>query len=230
MSPIRTDTSMPIEIPEGVELKLEPAGLIIRAKAFAIDLLIRLILLMVLLNLLPIIFGEYAVGLSLILLFLVYWVYGPAFEAFNHGQTPGKKACGIRAIQENGLPLTLKSAVARNFLRDVDFLPAFFMFGILSMLTTRHFQRIGDIVAHSLVVYVQVSEQAATTPDIEARYLDWDLDDEQQIAIVNLAERHNTISEERQIEIANTLAPVLESRDRAALMTLQAYANWLVGK
>lgn len=230
MLPARTDTQLPIEIPEGVELKLEPAGLLIRAKAFAIDLSIRFVILAVLLSLFPILVGEYARGLSLILLFLVYWVYGPAFEAFNHGQTPGKRICRIRAVQENGLPLTLKSAVARNFLRDIDFLPAFFMFGILSMLSTQHFQRIGDIVAHSLVVYDQVAETIITMPDIDPEYLELDLDDEQQMAIVNLAERHETISQERQIEIANTLAPVLGKQDRAALMTLQAYANWLVGK
>ena len=226
----RTDTLLPVEIPEGVELKLEPAGLVIRAKAFIIDFFIRMISLMVVLSILPFILGKFSEGFTLILFFVTYWVYGPAFEAFNDGQTPGKKICGIRAVQENGLPLTLKSAVTRNFLRDVDFLPAFYLFGIVSMLSTRHFQRLGDIVAHSLVVYVQVADELIDMPNIEPRYLELDLDDEQQTAIVNLAERHEMISRERQIEIANTLKPVLAVEGRAALVTLQAYANWLVGK
>ena len=76
------DTRLRVETPEGIDLLLRPAGLVPRALAFAIDLLIRgsiLLLMYLLLGML----GELGMGLGAFLLFLVTWWYMVLFEVLN---------------------------------------------------------------------------------------------------------------------------------------------------
>ena len=52
-----------------------------------------------------------------------------------------------------GYALRFPDTLLRNLLRAVDFLPLFYGVGLMSLLLTRHCQRIGDIIAGTLVVY-----------------------------------------------------------------------------
>ncbi len=69
-----------------------------------------------------------------------------------NGQTPGKRKAGIRVIKDSGRPLTPAESIARNLMRIVDWLPAFYAVGIVSALLTRENKRLGDLIAGSLVV------------------------------------------------------------------------------
>ena len=63
-----------METPEGIDLALRPAGLVPRALAFTIDLLIRGAILAIVYLVLGL-FGQMGTGLATIALFLVTWWY-----------------------------------------------------------------------------------------------------------------------------------------------------------
>ena len=67
------------------------------------------------------------------------------FELLWAGQSPGKRVVGIRVVQTGGFSLRFPDSLIRNLLRTVDFIPLFYGVGLLSLLLTRHCQRIGDI-------------------------------------------------------------------------------------
>lgn len=138
--------------PEGLMLTLVPAGLIPRCSAWLIDFAIRLVVFLIV-YLIGSIFGETGYGLIAIGFFLIYWGYSVFFEVYRDGMTPGKKSQGIYVCHDDGTPITLQASLIRNLLRVADFLPVGFMAGILAMMFNRQSQRLGDMVAGTLVVY-----------------------------------------------------------------------------
>ena len=70
------------------------------------------------------------------------------------GQTPGKKLFAIAVVRENGEPCTYTAATIRTLLRFVDWLPVGYLVGFASILLTEHDQRLGDLLAGTVVVRV----------------------------------------------------------------------------
>ncbi len=85
--------------------------------------------------------------------FLLQWGYFALFEAFWNGQTPGKRALRLRVIQQSGRPIGLFESMARNLIRIIDMLPGFYLVGAVCIFATRRQQRLGDMVAGTLVVH-----------------------------------------------------------------------------
>lgn len=85
--------------------------------------------------------------------FLLHWGYFTLFEGLWHGQTPSKRVAKIRVIQQSGLAITLFESLSRNFVRAIDFLPSFYVVGSISIFTMARNQRLGDLVADTLVVH-----------------------------------------------------------------------------
>lgn len=77
----------------------------------------------------------------------------------NYGQTIGKMALGIVVVTEDGGPIDYRPAAIRTLLRIVDVLPVLYLVGIVAVLLTDREQRLGDIVADTVVV--RASEAAA---------------------------------------------------------------------
>jgi uncharacterized RDD family membrane protein YckC len=150
------DTRYRVEIPGGINLEAQVVGPIPRSLAFAIDLAIRGIIVFVL-SIAAIPFGAFGLGggFFLIFLFAIEWLYPVLFEVFWRGQTPGKKALGISVINDDLTPVTLGTSLVRNLLRTIDFLPLFYLAGLVTMLCNRRFQRLGDLAAGTLVISVQ---------------------------------------------------------------------------
>lgn len=87
------------------------------------------------------------------------FLYFILLEGFWNGQTIGKKALGIRVRMSDGTPVTWLAAAGRNLLRTADFMPPGTYFaGIVAMFTTPKSQRIGDLVANTVVVYEKRAE------------------------------------------------------------------------
>ena len=108
-------------------------------------------------NLVPIILASMSlVGLALIGCYYVF------FEAFWHGQTPGKRWMGIRVIRDGGRPLTFSASMIRNVIRLFDFLPFYYMTGVIVMFIDRKSRRLGDLAAHTIVVKEQKSVKLDT--------------------------------------------------------------------
>lgn len=150
-----------IALPEGIEQELILAGLGSRTMAAAIDMAIRFAAIFAyalvagaIAAWIPAAEG-YAVAGWVATTFLFTFGYDVAFETWGGGRTPGKRWTGIQVVREGGLPVAFKASAIRNLLRLVDALPTGFLVGILSILVSKHNQRIGDRVANTLVVRYQ---------------------------------------------------------------------------
>ena len=146
------DTVVSAETPEGILLKLRPAGLIARFYALGLDWVIRLTI-MYAAMMAAAFMGGIGVAFLLILFFALEWFYPVAFELTASGATPGKKVFGLKVVMDNGLPVTPAASLTRNLLRAADFLPFCYGFAIVSMLLRRDFKRLGDIAAATIVVH-----------------------------------------------------------------------------
>ena len=88
-----------------------------------------------------------------LVIFLFYWGYYVFFEMLWNGQTPGKRWTGLRVIRADGTPITLSESFIRNLTRLVDFLPAAYGVGIITMFIDKRSRRLGDLAAGTLVVH-----------------------------------------------------------------------------
>jgi uncharacterized RDD family membrane protein YckC len=157
---VQPEERLIIDTPEQISLELPVAGIGSRFLAVAVDTVLQALLLVT---------GALAAALALsrplrlvqlagppmaiLFTFCVYWGYFAFFETIWSGQTPGKRLAGIRVIHESGRPISWYEAVGRNVLRAVDFLPALYGVGVITMMLNRHSRRVGDYVAGTVVVY-----------------------------------------------------------------------------
>ena len=82
----------------------------------------------------------------------LFAAYAAVFEALI-GATPGKRILRCRVVTEHGQPCRLLAILLRNLMRLVEMFPAFdLMPAIVLILVTRNRQRLGDLVARTVVV------------------------------------------------------------------------------
>jgi uncharacterized RDD family membrane protein YckC len=98
----------------------------------------------------------------ILVVFLIISGYFAFFEWIWNGQTPGKRWLKLRVIREDGRPVTFWEAAVRNLLRTVDMMPApFYSLGLISVFISLSDQRIGDMVAGTVVVREREAEAPA---------------------------------------------------------------------
>jgi uncharacterized RDD family membrane protein YckC len=102
--------------------------------------------------------GKWFLAFVIFLNFAIFWGYFALFEAYWHGQTPGKRVMKLRVIKDSGRQITLFEALARNLLRVIDYLPSLYLVGVITMLCNKRNQRLGDLVAGTLVVHERLDE------------------------------------------------------------------------
>ena len=174
---IETEETLIIETPERVPLHFALASIGNRFLAVAIDhfiqyLAIILISLAVLsfAGLTSNLFGEgffqempkWTVAILIIIIFALFSGYFVFFEWLWNGQTPGKRLMKLRVIREDGRPITLWEALARNLLRIFDAVPGFvlpiYSIGLITIFMSSRDQRIGDMFAGTVVVRERTDE------------------------------------------------------------------------
>ena len=224
------DTSYRVEIPGGINLEAQVVGPIPRFFAFAIDLGIRGIIIFIM-SLLSIPFGSFGMGggFFLIFLFVIEWLYPVLFEVLARGQTPGKKLLKISVINDDLSPVTLGSSMVRNLLRTVDFLPLFYLAGLVTMLSNQRFQRLGDLAAGTLVISVPESSKPAAVQEIVPLAPPTPLLRTEQSAIIEFMQRTNQLSEPRQRELANILEGITHEKGEDGVERLQRIGAWFLG-
>ena len=232
--PERLDTMQRIELASGVEVELHPAGPVVRAKAWLLDLLwmgLAYILAGVAIGVSSLAIGfEGGGGLVLLLLFFMSWGYRVVYEKLR-GATPGKKNCGLKVVMTSGAPLTWSAAMLRNLLRVADFLPAAYVTGLMSCLLSRRFQRLGDLVADTMVVYSR--PQAGTLPLLPLGA--WTaslpppvpLSREERAAIIRFNERLPMWSESRRQELAGQVQVLTGASGAEGVRRLAGIGFWL---
>jgi len=110
--------------------------------------------------------AQWAIALLFLAIFLIYSGYFAFFEAIWNGQTPGKRLAQLRVMKDDGRPISAYDATARNLMRAVDSLPAFYGVGVISVLVSKTNKRLGDYVAGTVVVHEKTLEGAR--PFLEA--------------------------------------------------------------
>lgn len=153
-------TATGVVTPEAVRLEFSAASIGTRTLALLIDLAIQGIVLL---------FVAFGVGLSvgaggmlglpdwvgvtilLLVVFAVLWGYPTVFETLL-GRTPGKAALGLRVVTAEGAPVAFRHAAVRAALGLVDFYASLGGAAVLSVLLSRRQQRLGDLVAGTLVL------------------------------------------------------------------------------
>jgi uncharacterized RDD family membrane protein YckC len=166
----RADTHY-IETPEQVELAYSVAGIGSRFVAALLDSLIMFAFFLVEILALVLITsaglntdhmdksaGSWFFAFMVFINFAIVWGYFALFEAYWHGQTPGKRAMKVRVIKDSGRQITLFEAMARNLLRVVDYLPSLYLVGVITMLCNKRNQRLGDLAAGTIVVHERLDE------------------------------------------------------------------------
>lgn len=215
-----------METPESIDLQAEPAGLVVRGLAFAIDFLIRAVVLLVL-GFFLFFSGAAGAGLLLILWFLLEWFYPVLFEIYGRGQTPGKRRMGIAVVNEDLTPIGWGTSMIRNLLRWADFFPFLYTAGMVSMAASARFQRLGDLAAGTLVIYQEAPPEGTHAVEAPSRPPPVPLEREDQIAVIGYAQRQ--LSPDRRRELADILAPVLPVEAGQRVGYLQGVGRWLLG-
>ncbi|MCE5200327.1 RDD family protein, partial [bacterium] len=162
--------------PEQVEVRFELAGIGSRFIALLIDTLWQGLCILIPVVLL-IAFGFVSTpslsnfegimvfALFVLLIFVITNGYFLYFETTKNGQTPGKKAVGIRVILDSGHPVDFRAALIRNVMRLVDMLPSMYGVGIVSAFFSPQYRRLGDYVGGTMVVKVgRTADAMATRP------------------------------------------------------------------
>ncbi|MGV6809413.1 MAG: RDD family protein [bacterium] len=203
------DTNYTVDTPEGVRLSLHPVGVSARFWAWSLDVTIRMGVNLFLLIVLSSFLDNFGLGLWFIIVFLLEWFYPVYFELRHRGQTPGKKVLHIYVAQVDGSPVSPAASLIRNLIRFIDFLPFFYAFGLISVLLTRRFQRLGDLAASTVVLYLDDSQNKSKhhlTDDhqplshpIRPPYA-FNLVEQQ--TIIRFAQRRHSLSNDRANELA----------------------------
>lgn len=172
-SVIETEESLIIETPERVPLEFALASIGNRFLAVAIDHFIQYSAIFIIAWLMiSLAAGEsgssasmgklfddmpkWTVAILILAVFLTFASYFILFEWLWNGQTPGKRLMKLRVIREDGRPITLWEAIARNLLRICDAVPGFvlpiYSIGLITIFLNGRDQRVGDIFAGTVVV------------------------------------------------------------------------------
>jgi uncharacterized RDD family membrane protein YckC len=106
--------------------------------------------------------SKWAVAALIIIIFALFTGYFIFFEWFWNGQTPGKRLLKLRVIREDGRPVTLWEAAARNLLRIFDAVPGFvvpvYSIGLIAIFLSSRDQRVGDVFAGTVVIREREAE------------------------------------------------------------------------
>jgi uncharacterized RDD family membrane protein YckC len=219
-----------IVTPENAEITYELAGLGSRMVACLLDTLIQLglalvvIIPMLIAGALGMVYGGivsqmsgWVEAIAVMGVFLLIWGYYLGYEAARNGQTPGKRVLRVRVVRDNGQPIDFSCAAVRNLMRYIDFLPAGYSVGIISILFSPTYRRLGDYAAGTMVVRERLDAPQPIRPEsaaAEPAPFDGDLsgltrDDHE--AVKRFVERRRELASEVQADLARRMAsPIME--------------------
>lgn len=85
-------------------------------------------------------------GYMLVITFVYYFL-----QEWVLSFTLGKRLLGLRVVGGEGDPLSMSESLIRNLVRFVDWLPAFYILGGISVIFSKDKRRLGDMVGRTIV-------------------------------------------------------------------------------
>ncbi len=217
------DGSHRVLTPEYVEFDFVLAGLFSRFLAWLIDTVITVAVagfIMTVVSFALFAAPGFAAAAATVVWFLVDWGYGILLESVWSGQTIGKKALGLRVIQESGVRIGPLHAAMRNLTRPLDRLPLLYMVGGVVALFTESSQRPGDLLAGTIVVRERRLKVPASLsrPEGETALLEDStfrqkvarLSSEEEALIFSAAIRREELSMEARLQLFSSLSNHLQ--------------------
>ncbi|QYF93662.1 RDD family protein [Massilia sp. PAMC28688] len=215
------DGRLSLVTPEGVRLLLTPAGPYKRAIAWLLDFLLWGTVMLIVKLILP--DGRLGSGIFLIVLFVTYWGYPIICEVYFGGRTVGKRVAGLEVVRADGLPVGWRESILRNLLLVADFMPMFYMTGLLCMIFDTRFRRAGDIVAGTLVVYREQARTRAAAVDAAPIAPPFALTADQQRTLADLFERESHLPVDRMVELGTIAEPLTGLQGMESVERMRAY-------
>lgn len=128
---------------------MEPVGVLRRALATIVDMIIFMIILIPVSLGLASSGGEPSTGMSLLMAILPFAYY--VIMEKTSGATLGKKALGLQVVRKDGKEMDWVASIVRNLLRIVDGI-GFYLVGAIVIWVSKEKQRIGDMAAGTMVI------------------------------------------------------------------------------
>ncbi|MGH9170040.1 MAG: RDD family protein [Acidimicrobiales bacterium] len=158
-------------VPEGVHLEVVLGGLGSRFCAYLIDFIIQVAALAAVLIAWASLSrhtgetgGLIAAGAFALFLLVDFIGYFVLFEMLWSGRSPGKRLTGIRVVKAGGQAVGFWASLLRNLGRLLDVLPSMNALGVVMILATTRNQRLGDLMAGTVVVRESVGVPSAQAP------------------------------------------------------------------
>lgn len=242
------DGTHTVMTPEYVEFNFVLAGLMSRFLAWLLDTVVSVLVAAALLTVLSVTllaFPGFGSALAFITWFLIDWGYMILLESLWSGQTIGKRALGLRVIQESGVRVSFFQSLLRNVARPIDRLPFFYFVGAIAALFSRSQQRLGDMLAGTIVVKERKLKAPADLPRAEgdtSLLADSDfcarvarLGEEEEAVLTSAVLRREELSIEARLGLFAAIAARLEAQlgftkpahlsdEKLTLLVLQAVA------
>jgi len=149
--------------------------------------------------------------------FALFFGYFIVFELIWNGQTPGKRALGIRVVRDEGFAVDAGAAVIRNVVRVVELVLGFYVLSALVTLLSPENKRPGDFAAGTIVVRDRPDEGPVLAALLrEDPEHDDGLDREDRSLIAQFLARRALLEPRAAAEIAARIAERVRPKLRAS--------------
>jgi uncharacterized RDD family membrane protein YckC len=227
------DRTLDVRTPESIAFSYELAGIGSRFLAVAIDLLLQIGLLIALVwgamlmgsheaakigltHVASKFVMNVVAGIFIFIVFMIFFGYFIIFEAAWNGQTPGKRALGLRVVRDGGYPIDFTASLVRNLIRVGEMMFGFYAIAAIAALFSPENKRLGDMAAGTIVVREErMQSPASMLRDIreEPVYAATAYATGEERAIIKrFLERRDTLDPARRADLAQQLAERIRPR------------------
>jgi uncharacterized RDD family membrane protein YckC len=226
------DRTLDVRTPESIEFSYDLAGVGSRFLAVVLDLCIQVALALLAIWGLTFAAGHstghvtYAhadsklvlnigIALMIAIFFMIFFGYFIFFEALWNGQTPGKKALGIRVVRDGGYPMDWGASFVRNLIRVGETILGFYAVSVIVAILSPQNKRIGDLAAGTIVVRdSRVDAPGALLEEMRAPIYASTayVSGEERELIRRFLDRRSELSWERRKQLATQLADRVRPR------------------
>lgn len=151
--------SIEITTTQNVTIQYGLASIWDRAIALVVDIAVIAIVSLILWGLQAWLFPSATILLMYLVILPFFLLYSLAFEQLNNGQSLGKMALKLRVIRMDGERVNFFDYLMRWMFRAFDIYFSFGGIAVLSVVSTTNSQRIGDLLANTVVVNVGKTER-----------------------------------------------------------------------